>query len=149
MSEAQKKQAFDAVIRATQKSTPQTSSPRNRSNQSSAKPQENITESPCSNPLKFAQERFRPTYPPYPAHLLYGARTVLQFNGNKNQICRFRVVADKPIEGMDIKPLGYSVSGSGHVRDCELSCQLGEKKEVEIRILATAPITFVCIDSIK
>ena len=76
LSEAEKKEYFDAVIRATRSTSQAPASQKPRPSKEPAKTtaEKNITESPCSNPIKLTQERFRPTSPPYQPHFLYGAR---------------------------------------------------------------------------
>jgi hypothetical protein len=105
-----------------------------------------ITESPCSNPIRFSQERFRPTSPPYQPGFIYGSRATLVLNGEKGRLCRVRVFADNTIEGMDISGVGsYSVSGSGRMRNLEMICPV----ELHLMLLGTSPIKLVCVDAIK
>jgi hypothetical protein len=80
LSEAQKKQYFDAVTRATQPRPQAPPSPKAKRSKEAGKTtaEKNIAESPCSNPIAFNQERFRPTNPPYQPHFLYDARARFQ-----------------------------------------------------------------------
>jgi hypothetical protein len=149
LSEAQKKQYFGAVVRATHSTSEAPASPKPKQSKEPAKAtaEKNMTESPCSNPIEFKQERFRPTSPPYPAHFLYGARATFQMVGNKDSVCRFRIIGDNPIEGGDFGP--SSSSGAGRVRTIEVSCEPGISKNIQMKIFGTGPIGFNCIDAIR
>jgi hypothetical protein len=110
-----------------------------------------VAESPCSNPIQFTQERFRPTNPPYPSFFVYGSRVTVPLDGSEDQRCRLRVFAAATIESMDIKPIGkdgISTSGSGRARDIETSCSPLGKPELSILILGTSPTSIVCIDKL-
>lgn len=104
---------------------------------------EAIPESPCSNPWEFTQERFRPTHPPHAPHLLYGSRATVRTRGVEGRPMKFRVIADNIIEGMYVEP-PYSVSGAGRVRTFD---DVPYRREIQILVMATAPIRVVCIDS--
>jgi hypothetical protein len=105
-----------------------------------------IRESPCSNPIPFSQERFRPTSPPYQPGFIYGSRATLVLNGVKGQLCRIRVFADSTIESMDIRGVSsYTASGSGRMRNLEMACPA----QLHLTLLGTSPTKFVCVDAIK
>jgi hypothetical protein len=150
LSEAQKKQYLDAVIQATRSTSEAPAKPKPKQSKEPAKTSANksIPESPCSNPIKFKQESFRPTNPPYAEHFLYGARATFQMSSNtEHKTCRFRIVADNPIEGGDFEP--SSSSGAGRVRTVEVSCEPETSKTIELKIFGTGPIAFNCIDALR
>jgi len=105
--------------------------------------------SPCSDPIDLKKrESFDPPHPFYAEAFIYGTRaTIAPPKLAPGKQFRFRVIATVAIENMDFEPppTHYTASGRGNLRDIELEWV----PELLIKIMATQPIDFVCVDRLK